>query len=192
MSITTCPLARVWLKMPDCCSVYGCTNRSNREKDKRYFRVPKIILHKGERSLEISKKRREKWIENLSILAKKIESPHARVCSDHFAKGRPSSLYDIEDVDWAPTLNLGYHEVKLKRNLYLKRLETSKFYESKRRSLESIVRRLKRRHVYTTTADKQPETSQELKEENNKTMTTKYPSMPDSIYLHVSTLNLNF
>ncbi len=27
--------------------VYGCTNRSNREKGKGFYRVPKIVTHKG-------------------------------------------------------------------------------------------------------------------------------------------------
>uniref|UniRef100_A0AAV2L9I5 Uncharacterized protein n=1 Tax=Knipowitschia caucasica TaxID=637954 RepID=A0AAV2L9I5_KNICA len=40
------------------------------------------------------------------------ESKNARVCGDHFVKGRPSNLYDESDIDWAPTRNLGHGKVK--------------------------------------------------------------------------------
>lgn len=76
--------------MPDCCSVYQCTNRSNRNKDKRFFRIPREILsHRGDKTRDILKRRRAKWLANLSLLTKGVESRHARVCSDHFVKGKP-------------------------------------------------------------------------------------------------------
>ncbi|XDV31562.1 hypothetical protein PO909_002553 [Leuciscus waleckii] len=40
------------------------------------------------------------------------ESENARVCSDHFVKGCPGSLYDAESVDGAPTVNLSHQKEK--------------------------------------------------------------------------------
>ena len=33
------------------------------------------------------------------------------MCSTHFLSGAPSTLYDVTNPDWAPTLNLGYDPV---------------------------------------------------------------------------------
>ncbi len=85
-------------EMPDCCSVYHCSNRSNRNKDKRFFRIPKEIVHKGDRTREISKRRRAKWLANLSLQSKGVESPHARVCSDHFVKGKKPNPFICKSV----------------------------------------------------------------------------------------------
>lgn len=74
--------------MPYACAVLGCTNRSNREKDRRFFRVPKEISHKGKIVKDFTKRRRGRWLANLSLLSKGAESIHARVCSDHFVKGQ--------------------------------------------------------------------------------------------------------
>ncbi|KAJ8392011.1 hypothetical protein AAFF_G00083210 [Aldrovandia affinis] len=97
--------------MPYACVVYGCSNRSNRERNRSFYRVPKVILHKGEKCKETTKKRREIWLANLCLSSGAADSKHARVCSDHFVKGRPRALYDVDDVDWAPTLNLGYQKI---------------------------------------------------------------------------------
>lgn len=68
--------------------MYGCTNRKQREKDKSFFKVPSVVTRRGEKARETSKRRREKWLSKLSLLSKVMESPHARVCSDHFVNGR--------------------------------------------------------------------------------------------------------
>ncbi|KAK0146792.1 hypothetical protein N1851_013911 [Merluccius polli] len=94
--------------MPMICVVYGCSNRSNREKSKSFYRVPKIVQHKGAKCKEQTKKRRDKWLANLLLSFGGAESENARVCSDHFVKGRPSALKDVDCVDWAPTVDLGY------------------------------------------------------------------------------------
>ena len=36
---------------------------------------------------------------------------NVRVCSTHFLSGAPSTLYDVTNPDWAPSLNLGYDSV---------------------------------------------------------------------------------
>ena len=69
------------------CAVLGCSNRSNREVDKSYYRVPKEVVHKGAKVQKISKRRREKWLSNLSLSSCGAKSKHARICSDHFVKG---------------------------------------------------------------------------------------------------------
>ena len=74
-------------KMTRSCAVLGCSNRSNREVDKSYYRVPKEVVHKGAKVQKISKRRREKWLSNLSLSSCGAKSKHARICSDHFVKG---------------------------------------------------------------------------------------------------------
>ncbi|KAK7889187.1 hypothetical protein WMY93_024747 [Mugilogobius chulae] len=93
--------------MPKFCSVYGCANRSNREKDKLFFCIPKVVTHKGERFRLITEKRRKKWLENLN-LKPGGRSDNGRVCSDHFKRGCPSLTADVTSPDWAPSLKLGY------------------------------------------------------------------------------------
>lgn len=77
----------ICLTMPDTCSVFECSNRSNRDAGKRFFRIPKEIQHKGKKCEEISKRRRQKWLRNLSLSSAGVNTSNARVCSDHFVKG---------------------------------------------------------------------------------------------------------
>ncbi|XP_060767449.1 uncharacterized protein LOC132874954 [Neoarius graeffei] len=107
------------IKMPYACVVLGCSNRTNRETDKRFFRVPREVIKKGERAKDFTRRRREKWLSNLSLRSKGAQSKNARVCSDHFVKGCPSNLYKDDDVDWAPTLNLGHEKVKKQSEVQL-------------------------------------------------------------------------
>ena len=73
--------------MPQFCVVFGCSNRSNREKGKGYYRVPKVIANRGENLKKVTEKRRKKWIANLRLKSGGAESANARVCGDHFVKG---------------------------------------------------------------------------------------------------------
>ena len=36
-------------KMPTFCAVYGCSNRSDRERGQPFFRIPQVVVHKGEK-----------------------------------------------------------------------------------------------------------------------------------------------
>ena len=36
------------------CAILKCGNRSNRDKDKRFYRLPSVIIHQGEQTLELS------------------------------------------------------------------------------------------------------------------------------------------
>ncbi len=72
-------------KMPMFCVVYGCSNRSNREKGKGFYRVPKIVTHKGEKCKKLTEQRHKKWIFNVRLRSGGAESVNARVCSDQLA-----------------------------------------------------------------------------------------------------------
>ena len=51
--------------MVNCCSVFGCFNRSDREKDRSFYRLPKIITHFDKQTKERSTERRSKWLSNI-------------------------------------------------------------------------------------------------------------------------------
>ncbi|XP_026012899.1 uncharacterized protein LOC113015174 [Astatotilapia calliptera] len=124
--------------MPMSCCVYGCSSRSTRETDKRYFRVPKIAQRRGEKWKILTEKRRKKWILNLRLQSGGAESANARVCSDHFVRGCPSALDDEESEDWAPTVNLGY-ERKPRSESVLKREKRMKLKAEQHRCAEAIL-----------------------------------------------------
>ena len=70
------------------CAIENCSNRSNREKEKSYFRIPKVIENQGEIVKNVSMRRRRKWLDNINrddINENKTEN--YRVCSDHFVSG---------------------------------------------------------------------------------------------------------
>ncbi|XP_063056368.1 uncharacterized protein LOC134450456 [Engraulis encrasicolus] len=109
-----CFLSATFLpKMPQFCAVLGCSSRSNREKGKGYYRLPKVITHKGEKWKKLTEQRRKKWIANLRLQTRRAESANTRVCGDHFVNGCPSALVASESVDWAPTVKLGYQNTEL-------------------------------------------------------------------------------
>ena len=45
-----------WLEMV-LCVVIGCLKRSGRERDVAFFRIPKIVTHRGKQEYEMTKKR---------------------------------------------------------------------------------------------------------------------------------------
>ena len=48
--------------MVNFCAVFGCSNRCNREKDKSFFRIPKIVLHGDEEMRALSIERKREWV----------------------------------------------------------------------------------------------------------------------------------
>ncbi len=48
------------------CLIVGCGNKTGKEqrsaKEKRFFRVPRVITHQGEYTEEMTAERRRKWI----------------------------------------------------------------------------------------------------------------------------------
>ena len=45
--------------MPSFCTVFNCSNRADREKDKSKYRFPSIVKNNGKEGLKLSKVRRE-------------------------------------------------------------------------------------------------------------------------------------
>lgn len=89
------------------CCVVNCYNRSGREKGVSFFSIPAVVEHQGEKTKELSMKRRHEWIKCINR-KNWTPSKYARVCSDHFHSGKPSMLYDDTNMDWVPSLRLGY------------------------------------------------------------------------------------
>ena len=90
-------------------AVFGCGNRGDRNKDKHFFRLPSVVTHQGEQTLNLTTRRRAEWLRRiLRNDLRPANYPYTRVCSDHFVSGSPSSLYDTGNPDWAPSLKLGY------------------------------------------------------------------------------------
>ncbi|XP_023930162.1 uncharacterized protein LOC106156338 [Lingula anatina] len=95
--------------MPTMCAVYGCSNKhgANKENNRSYYRLSKVIANQGDRTKELSLARRVKWLANIGRADIKESSyKHIRVCSDHFMD-KPAALYDHLNPDWAPTVNMG-------------------------------------------------------------------------------------
>ena len=94
------------------CAVIGCSNRSNKDKEKSFYRLPGVLTNQGRETECLSKKRQGIW---LAKIKREDISPeqyyNVRVCSDHFISGVPSKLYNTDSPDWAPSLNLGYEEI---------------------------------------------------------------------------------
>ena len=119
------------------CAIVGCSNTSKRSREQRtaqvgYFRLPTIIKHQGEQVLDLSKRRQSLW---LARIHRDDVGPeqycNIRVCGLHFHSGwvhihysfesiiyihavcafytgKPSYLLDETNIDWAPSLQLGY------------------------------------------------------------------------------------
>ena len=49
-------------KMVKFCAVVGCGNRSNRDKDKSFYRLPAVVTNQGAHTEELSDKRRRSWL----------------------------------------------------------------------------------------------------------------------------------
>ncbi|CAL8361456.1 unnamed protein product [Boreogadus saida] len=109
------------------------------KKTKSFFRVPKVVVHKGEKCKKLTEQRRKKWILNLRLRSGGAESVYSRVCSDHFVRGVPSALGDVESVDWAPTVKLGYETTQPKSEASLQREQRMKLKEDQQRRLACAV-----------------------------------------------------
>ena len=112
------------------CVVMGCSKRSGRDKDVKFFRIPAVQQHKGQKEKELCKRRRDGYLAAISrerISFKILENDC--ICSRHFISGKPASLHDDTNPDWLPTLNLGHKKFKresIDDSLHLKRYERCK------------------------------------------------------------------
>ncbi len=91
------------------CLVVGCHNRSGRDKGVSFFRVPAILKHRGSQDLELSRKRCNRFFAAVSRkdITESVLS-NDRICSRHFLSGKPAELYDVNNLEWLPTLHLGH------------------------------------------------------------------------------------
>ncbi len=100
------------------CLIVGCGNKTGKEqrsaKEKRFFRVPRVITHQGEYTEEMTAVRRRKWISAISRddLTDSILATD-RVCSKHFVSGQAAKDWDRYNVDWVPTFCLGHSKQQL-------------------------------------------------------------------------------
>ena len=93
------------------CAVINCGNRSVRDKNKRFFRFPKLLTHLGTQELDLSQRRRVAWLASLRRKELSLDQElNIRICSDHFISGSPAPLFDSTNPDWVPSLKLGYEE----------------------------------------------------------------------------------
>ncbi|XP_020899873.1 uncharacterized protein LOC110238542 [Exaiptasia diaphana] len=104
-----------FFKMPTLCAVYNCGHNNIRDIEYSFYRIPKIIRHQGEQTQKLSTERREQWLKNINrdrkdLTEKKIDG--TRVCSAHFVSGKPATLEDKSNIDWAPTVNMGHSYIK--------------------------------------------------------------------------------
>jgi len=97
--------------MVHCCNVFGCSNRSDREKDRYFHRLPKIRTHLDEETKDLSAGRRSRWLSNIrraDLAGEKL----VWVWCNHFVTGKPAALFQKFHPDWAPTLRLGHSNIK--------------------------------------------------------------------------------
>ena len=140
------------------CAVLKCRNRSGRDKDKRFFRLPSVITHQGEKALELSRRRQLEWLARIKRKNLRPEQyPNTRVCSDHFVSGSPSALFDENNPDWAPSLNLGYDS------------ESMGSVEAKSGRYERAVERSRKRAIDELEPEVDPEVDPEIPEADDET-----------------------
>ena len=51
--------------MVNFCAVFGCSNRSNRERDKGYLRIPAIVTRSNAENQALSFERRATWLSRI-------------------------------------------------------------------------------------------------------------------------------
>ena len=86
-TIVTITLAPSTYKMVNFCAIVGCSNRSDCEKDRSYFSLPKVTQKQDEGRI-LSKRRRECWVSAISRSDLNLTAHHTRVCLDHFISGK--------------------------------------------------------------------------------------------------------
>ena len=73
--------------MVNTCAIHGCHNRQDKAVKRGFYSVPKVLIHQGKQTEDLSRLRRKTWIARIN--RKNFEpNQHKRVCSDHFVEGR--------------------------------------------------------------------------------------------------------
>ncbi len=78
--------------MVNFCAIVKCSSRSDRDEGISFYRLPAVISHQGERTQELSKKRRDLWLSRIHRDNFK-PSNHTRICSKHFIGGKNLDYY---------------------------------------------------------------------------------------------------
>ena len=112
------------------CVVFGCSARQHKGTDRSFFRIPSVIQNQGKEIEQLSKRRREKWLEKINRQSW-TPSDSSRVCSAHFISGKPSPLLDSTNPDWSPSVNMGYHTCK--------RTDTERYHRAQKRRRQVAV-----------------------------------------------------
>ena len=123
------------------CAVLKCGNRSGRDKQKRFFRLPTVLTHLGTVEQELSQRRQVEWLARIKRKdIREDQYSNTRVCSDHFISGSPAALYDETNPDWIPSLNLGYADDELtKKSAGVSSERYARAFErSKKRSIADV------------------------------------------------------
>ena len=94
------------------CCVVGCINKPDKDSPLRFHHIPRIPTKHGEDSLILSTERRKKWFSAIKRSDISVNALHHIVCSVHFLSGKPAALFETSNVDWVPSLTMGYGDVE--------------------------------------------------------------------------------
>ncbi|XP_059475427.1 uncharacterized protein LOC132196651 [Neocloeon triangulifer] len=91
------------------CGVSHCRNNKVKHPNKRFFRIPRVISHRGTQDELLTTRRRMAWITVLTrtrndLTQKRLDNTD--ICEDHFVSGKPAHFKKVCDVDWAPSVRL--------------------------------------------------------------------------------------
>ena len=93
------------------CLIVGYGNRSGRDKELYFAKVPSIIDNQGKEARELSEQRRSRWISAIGRddLTDTIFE-NDRVCEKHSVSGKTAKPWDKFDAEWVPALNLVHNK----------------------------------------------------------------------------------
>ncbi|XP_046856171.1 uncharacterized protein LOC124449281 [Xenia sp. Carnegie-2017] len=87
--------------------------RSDRDKELSFYRIPALKSNASKILQDLHKERRSLWLRRIRRAdIDDSKCTYLRVCSLHFATGKPSALTDQTNPDWAPSQNLGHTYVE--------------------------------------------------------------------------------
>lgn len=94
--------------MPAFCYIEGCGKRGEKDNVK-FFRIPSVTNLYREDLNYSSRKRRQVWLSAIKHqdFSESMQT-NARICSEHFVLGYPTTLKDICNPDWILTLKTGH------------------------------------------------------------------------------------
>ncbi len=163
------------------CAMVGCGNRSQRDKEKSYYRLPSVISTQGSKTFDLSKKRQAEWLAKIKREdIKKDQYGNVRVCSDHFISGAPAKLYDVSNPDWSSSLKLGYKSFQSNSSTQrygriVKRSSRKRAREEENNETDDVVERNHVEHNVEDAGNKEVENVKEI--EDGKAVQTNMTSL---------------